>query len=51
MFKKGDLQIRYIILIALGVLVLVVIALIFSGAVEWFVDKVKSIAAQFTSLG
>ncbi|MFH1638182.1 MAG: hypothetical protein ABIB71_07180 [Candidatus Woesearchaeota archaeon] len=49
MLKKGDLQMRYIVLIALGLLVLIVVALIFSGSADWFVTKLKGIAEQFAS--
>ncbi len=47
MNKKGDLSMRYIVLIALGLMVLVVVALIFTGAADWFVEKIKAVAAQF----
>ena len=41
--KKGDLTIRYVILFALALIVLVVIALIFYGGASNFADKVKEI--------
>lgn len=41
MDKKGDLTIRYVILFALALIVLVVIALIFYGGATDFAAKIK----------
>jgi len=41
--KKGDLEIRYIILFALALVVLIVIVLIFHGSMTDFVEKIKSV--------
>ena len=43
MLKKGELSIRYIILFALGLLVLVVILLIFTGAAKNIITQLKEI--------
>ncbi|RME54188.1 hypothetical protein D6777_04650 [Candidatus Woesearchaeota archaeon] len=49
-FKKGDLSLRYIVLAALALMVLVVISLIFIKGNTFFVDKFKGIYAQITAL-
>ncbi len=41
--KKGDLEIRYLILFALALVVLVVIILIFTGSISEFVGRIKDI--------
>ena len=41
--KKGDLEIRYLILMALALVVLIVIVLIFHGSMSDFVGKIKGI--------
>lgn len=41
--KKGDLEIRYLILFALAIVVLIVIILIFHGSITDFVGKIKSV--------
>lgn len=41
--KKGDLEIQYIILFALGLIVLIVIILIFTGSLSDFVGRIKGV--------
>ncbi len=41
--KKGDLEIRYLILFALALVVLIVIVLIFHGSISDFIGKIKGI--------
>lgn len=41
--KKGDLEIRYLILFALALVVLIVIVLIFHSSISDFVGKIKSV--------
>ncbi len=41
--KKGDLEIRYLILFALALVVLIVIVLIFQSSMSDFVGKLKSL--------
>ena len=48
--KKGDLEIRYIVLLALAILVLIVIALIFSGTSQKFTQAIKDFFAQVLSI-
>lgn len=43
MNKKGDLTIRYVILFALALIVLVVVALIFYGGASDFATKIKEV--------
>ena len=50
LWKKGDLEMRYIVLIALGILVLIVIALIFGGTSSRFMQAIKDFFAQVLSL-
>lgn len=46
MNKKGDLTIRYVILFALALMVLVVIVLIFMGGASDFTDKIKGVLSD-----
>ncbi|MBI5871669.1 hypothetical protein HZB88_01135 [archaeon] len=48
--KKGDLEIRYLILFILAVLVLVVVALIFSKQIGIFLGKIKGIWEQLEGI-
>ena len=41
--KKGDLEIRYVVLLALALVVLIVIILIFTTGTSEFAEKFKSI--------
>ena len=41
--KKGDLEIRYLILFALALVVLIVIVLIFTGNLTDFVGKIRTV--------
>ncbi len=49
MDKKGDLEIRYVILFALALLVLIVVVLIFYGGATDFATKIKSTLADMWS--
>ncbi len=49
MEKKGALTLRYVVLFALAVMVLIVIILIFSGGVRDFVDAIKEIFRDIIS--
>ncbi|MBM3200096.1 hypothetical protein FJZ53_04095 [Candidatus Woesearchaeota archaeon] len=49
MDKKGDLEIRYVILFALGLVVLVVVILIFYGGASDFAAKIKGTLADMWS--
>ncbi|MDP2907482.1 MAG: hypothetical protein Q8O03_06080 [Nanoarchaeota archaeon] len=42
MDKKGDLEIKYVIMFALALVVLVVVVLIFYGGASDFATKIKS---------
>lgn len=46
MDKKGDLEIRYVILFALALLVLVVVVLIFYGGSTDFATKIKNLLTE-----
>jgi len=46
MDKKGDLEIRYVILFALALVVLVVVILIFYGGASDFAAKIKTTLAE-----
>jgi uncharacterized protein (UPF0333 family) len=48
--KKGDLSLRYIILAALGLMVLVVITLIFLKGTTFFTTKLNAIWNQIIAL-
>ncbi|MFH1332141.1 MAG: hypothetical protein ABIH63_02550 [archaeon] len=48
--KKGDLEIRYLILFALALVVLVVIILIFTGSIGDFVGRIKDIFNEIFGL-
>ncbi|MEA3379221.1 MAG: hypothetical protein U9Q69_06350 [Nanoarchaeota archaeon] len=50
LFKKGDLNIRYIVLIILGLMVLIIIALIFSKSSTSFLSKLKDIWNQIIAI-
>lgn len=41
--KRGDLEIRYLILFALALVVLIVIILIFHGSMSDFIGKIKTV--------
>lgn len=41
--KKGDLEIRYVVLLALALVVLVVIILIFTTGTSEFAEKLNSV--------
>lgn len=43
MRKKGDLTIRYIVLFAMGLIVLIVVILIFKFGMDEFVSRLKEI--------
>ncbi|MBU4502889.1 MAG: hypothetical protein KKA79_09915 [Nanoarchaeota archaeon] len=47
--KKGDLTIRYVILFALALIVLVVVTLIFYGGAADFASKIKETLAGIWS--
>ncbi len=49
MDKKGDLEIRYVILFALALVVLVVVILIFYGGASDFAAKIKNTLADIWS--
>jgi len=49
MLKKGGLEIRYIVLLALGLVVLIVIALLFTGGMAEFGEKFQSIFGDIWS--
>lgn len=48
--KKGDLEIRYVILFALGLVVLVVVILIFYGGASDFAAKIRGTLSEIWSL-
>jgi len=48
--KKGDLEIRYLILFALALVVLVVIVLIFHGSISDFVGRIKDVFNEIFGL-
>lgn len=48
--KKGDLEIRYVILFALALIVLVVVVLIFYGGATDFAAKIKNTLSEIWSL-
>lgn len=48
-FKKGDLNIRYLVLMILGLMVLVIIAIIFTRSSTTFIEKIKEIWVQITA--
>lgn len=50
MNKKGDLEIRYVILFALAVVVLIVITLIFYGGASDFSTKIKDFIGNIWGL-
>lgn len=50
MDKKGDLEIRYVILFALGLIVLVVVVLIFYGGASDFTSKIKSTLSEIWAI-
>ncbi|MEM4244726.1 MAG: hypothetical protein QW404_00110 [Candidatus Nanoarchaeia archaeon] len=43
LMKKGDIEIRYLILMALALIVLIVIIMIFHGSISEFVTRIKSV--------
>jgi len=49
MNKKGDLTIRYVILFALALIVLVVIAMIFYGGATDFAEKITDTLSSIWS--
>ncbi len=50
MDKKGDLEIKYVILFALALVVLVVVILIFYGGASDFAAKIKNMLADIWSV-
>ncbi|MFH1828996.1 MAG: hypothetical protein ABH824_07080 [Nanoarchaeota archaeon] len=50
MNKKGDLAINYIVLIALGIIVLIVVTLIFSKGASEFVTQFKGLWKEILGL-
>ena len=49
MDKKGDLEIKYVIMFALALVVLVVVVLIFYGGASDFAAKIKNTLADIWS--
>jgi len=50
MNKKGDLTIRYIILFALALIVLIIVTLIFYGGASDFAEKIKDTLSSIWSV-
>jgi hypothetical protein len=48
--KKGDLEIRYVVLLSLALVVLVVIIIIFTMGTSDFAEKFKSIFTNIWSM-
>jgi uncharacterized protein (UPF0333 family) len=48
--KKGDLEIKYVIMFALALVVLVVVVLIFYGGASDFAAKIKSTLTDIWSV-
>ena len=49
MLKKGELTIRYIIILALAVMVLVVVVIVFRNQIGVFVDKIQGMLGSIFS--
>ncbi|MBT4175021.1 hypothetical protein HOC80_04420 [archaeon] len=49
MLKKGELTIRYIIILALAVMVLVVVVIVFRNQIGVFIEKIQGIMGSIFS--
>ena len=49
MLKKGELTIRYIIILALAVMVLLVVVIVFRNQIGVFIEKIQGIMGSIFS--
>ena len=50
LLKKGDLSIRYVVLIALGIIVLIIVTLIFHYSSSDFAERIRSILGEIWAI-
>ena len=50
MYKRGDISIRYVVLFALAIIVLIVVILIFQSGASDFAAKIKNLIKEIWSL-